>query len=258
MKVVILAGGLGARLSEETTLKPKPMVEIGGKPMLWHILKIYSHYGFNEFVILLGYKGYMIKEYFCNYFIHENDIEIDIEKNKVNILNNASEPWKITLINTGEKTMTGGRIKKVQNLLDGKPFMLTYGDGVCDIPIDKLLEYHKTNGKTVTLSAVQQEGRFGSIELDNNNMISKFTEKPKNMGTLINGGFFVCEPQVFDHISDDDSISFEREPLESLAKSGELCAYRHNGFWKCMDTLRDKKTLNTLWNKEIAPWKIWT
>jgi glucose-1-phosphate cytidylyltransferase len=257
VKVLLLAGGYGARLSEETDIRPKPMVEIGGKPILWHIMKIYSSYGFNDFVILLGYKGYLIKEYFANYFLHQSDICIDLSTNNIEILNNCCEPWKVTLLDTGLETMTGGRIKRTQGIVGDETFMLTYGDGVADIDIGELLTFHKSHGKAITMTSVQPEGRFGALNVENNHQVSHFIEKPPGDGVLINGGFFVCEPKVFDCITEGDATVFERNPLERLAHSRELYAYRHTGFWKCMDTLRDKKQLNDMWNEGKAPWKIW-
>jgi glucose-1-phosphate cytidylyltransferase len=256
MKVLILAGGFGSRLSEETDIRPKPMVEIGGKPILWHIMKHYSFYGFNEFVILLGYKGYYIKEYFANYFLHQSDVTIDLSKNKIQVHNNASEPWKVTLLDTGLHTMTGGRVKRAKDFINNETFMLTYGDGVSDINLHQLLTFHKQHGKAITMTSVQPEGRFGALETDANNRVLSFMEKPKGDGSWINGGFFVCEPKVLDYIEADETI-FERDPLENLAKDGELFTYRHHGFWKCMDTLRDKNQLNELWNSNQAKWKIW-
>lgn len=257
MKVLILAGGLGSRLSEETTLKPKPMVEIGEKPILWHIMKIYSHYGFNEFIILCGYKGYMIKEFFAHYFLHTSDLTIDMETNTIKYHNSLAEPWKVTLIDTGLDTMTGGRIKKVQEYVGNEPFMLTYGDGVGDIDINDLLLTHQNNGKAITMTSVQPEGRFGSLVIDNDNKVSAFLEKPKGDGAWINAGFFVCQPEVFDSIPNGNEIIFEREPLESLAKAGELYTYKHHGFWKPMDTQRDKFQLEDLIEKGKAPWIKW-
>ena len=257
MKVLILAGGFGTRLSEETQNIPKPMVPIGNKPILWHIMKIYSSYGFNEFVILLGYKGYVIKEYFANYFLHQSDVAIDLKENNIEILNNTAEPWKVTMIDTGLHTMTGGRIKRVEELIGEEPFMLTYGDGVSDVDIKLLLETHKNHGKAITMTAVQPEGRFGSLKFIGGQQISSFQEKPKGDGTWINGGFFVCESKVFDYIKEGDKTIFERQPLEDLAKDGELFAYKHSGFWKPMDTLRDNKVLNSLWDKSEAKWKLW-
>lgn len=258
MKVLILAGGFGTRLSEETQNIPKPMVPIGNKPILWHIMKSYSHYGFNEFVILLGYKGYVIKEYFANYYLHQSDVTIDLKTNTLDILNNSAEPWKITLIDTGLHTMTGGRIKRVQDLVGNNPFMLTYGDGVSDINIKDLVAKHKAHGKAMTMTAVQPEGRFGSLKFSGDSKIDAFQEKPKGDGTWINAGFFVCEPQVFDYITEGDATVFEKAPLENLAKDGELHAFKHRGFWKPMDTLRDNKLLNELWSANKAHWKSWT
>lgn len=256
MKILILAGGLGSRLSEETELKPKPMVQIGGKPILWHIMKIYSQYGFNEFVILLGYKGYIIKEFFANYFLHQSDVTINLAENKMMIHNNTSEPWIVTLLDTGDHSMTGGRVKRAQSFVGNETFMLTYGDGVADIDINALLKFHKSHQKAITMTSVQPEGRFGSLQINENNCIEKFVEKPLGDGSWINGGFFVCEPKVFDYIDNDLTI-FERQPLENMAKDNELFAYKHQGFWKPMDTLRDKEYLNQLWEKNQAKWKIW-
>lgn len=256
MKVLILAGGLGSRLSEETIVKPKPMVEIGGKPILWHIMKIYSHYGFNDFIILLGYKGHIIKDYFTSYFIHNSDITIDVQNQKVNLLNNRAEPWKITLLDTGDETMTGGRIKKAAKFIDNEPFMLTYGDGVSDININNLVKFHENHGKLVTMTSVQPEGRFGSLVLNGNNEVLRFQEKMKGDGHWINAGFFVCEPKVMDYIDDDTTI-FERKPLEQLAIEKQLITYKHTGFWKPMDTQKDKIQLNELIEHKIAPWMIW-
>ncbi len=256
MKVLILAGGIGSRLSEETTLKPKPMVEIGGKPILWHIMKIYSYFGLNEFVILCGYKGYMIKEYFSNYYRHHADLTIDLENNRTEYHRIIAEPWKVTLIDTGLKTMTGGRIKRVKDYIGNETFMLTYGDGIADVDISELLRYHRAHGKMVTITAVQPEGRFGAMQINELQMVQKFQEKPKGDRAWINGGFFVCEPEIFDFINDDTTI-FEREPLEKIANNNELFAYKHEGFWKPMDTLRDKKQLEELIEKNMAPWIKW-
>jgi len=256
MKAVILAGGLGSRLSEETDLRPKPMVEIGGKPILWHIMKIYSHYGLNDFIICLGYKGYVIKEYFVNYFLHQSDVTIDLKKNTMEVHDCKAEPWKITLIDTGLNTMTGGRIRRVREYIDTDTFMLTYGDGVADINIHALLEFHKKHGKRATITSVQPSGRFGALQLDDNNNVISFLEKPKGDGAFINGGFFVLEPQVIDYIKGDETL-WEKEPLEKLAQESQLVAYRHDGFWKPMDTLRDKKELEDLWNFGKADWKVW-
>lgn len=257
MKVLILAGGLGSRLSEETTLKPKPMVEIGGKPILWHIMKIYSFYGFNEFIIMCGYKGYMIKEYFANYYSHMSDMTIDMQTNSITHHKNNAEPWKVTLVDTGLETMTGGRIKKVRDYIGNEPFMLTYGDGVSDVNINELLEFHRKHGKTITMTSVQPEGRFGSLVINSNQQVMSFQEKPKGDGAWINAGFFVCQPEVFDFIPDGDQVIFERKPLESLAEAGELLTYKHDGFWKPMDTQRDKTQLEELIEKGSAPWMKW-
>ena len=257
MKVLILAGGLGSRLSEETNLKPKPMVEIGGKPILWHIMKIYSSYGFNDFIILCGYKGYMIKEYFANYFNHMSDMTIDMTTNTITHLKNHAEPWKVTLVDTGLNTMTGGRIKRVQNYIGNEPFMLTYGDGVGDINITDLVNYHKQHGKLITMTSVQPEGKFGALTVDSNNNILAFQEKPKGDGSWINAGFFVCQPEVFDYISGGDDTFFEQEPLENLAKDRQLVTKKHYGFWKPMDTLRDKTQLEEMIESGVAPWKKW-
>jgi glucose-1-phosphate cytidylyltransferase len=256
MKVVILAGGIGSRLSEETILKPKPMVEIGGKPILWHIMKTYSYYGFNDFIILCGYKGYMIKEYFSNYNIHMSDMTVDLANNTVDFHAIHSEPWKVTLIDTGAETMTGGRIKKIEKYLENKPFMLTYGDGVSDVDINKLLETHQKHGKSITITAVQPEGRFGSLVIDDMNKVTNFIEKPKGDNVWINGGYFVCEPKILSYIKDDTTI-FERDPLENLSKAGELYTYKHYGFWKPMDTLRDKYQLEEFIESKNAPWIKW-
>jgi glucose-1-phosphate cytidylyltransferase len=256
MKVLILAGGLGSRLSEETTLKPKPMVELDGKPILWHVMKIYSSYGFNEFIILCGYKGYMIKEYFAHYFLHMADMTIDMTTNSITHHNNQAEPWKVTLVDTGLDTMTGGRIKRVKEYVGNEPFMLTYGDGVGDIDINKLVEFHKQHGKLMTMTSVLPEGRFGALEIEGSNKVISFQEKPKGDGSWINGGFFVCQPEVMNFIAGDKTI-FEREPLENLAKEGELFTYKHNGFWKPMDTLRDKNQLEEMIEKKTASWIKW-
>ena len=258
MKTLLLAGGFGTRISEETDLKPKPMITIGAKPILWHIMKIYSQYGYNDFVVLLGYKGYVIKEYFVNYFLHQNDISIDIANNKVEILNNKAEPWKITLLETGLETMTGGRIIQAKDIVGDEPFLLTYGDGVSDININELVAFHKTHGKSVTMTTVQPEGRFGGVDFksDDGN-VKSFIEKPKGDGGWINAGFFVCEPKAFDYISCGLQTIWEKEPLENLAKDGELFAYKHYGFWKPMDTLRDNKQLNEMWDSNRAAWKTW-
>tara|TARA_B100000795_G_C22751846_1_gene419776 strand:+ start:632 stop:1405 length:774 start_codon:yes stop_codon:yes gene_type:complete len=257
MKVLLLAGGFGTRLSEETDVRPKPMVEIGGKPILWHIMKIYSSYGFNEFVVLLGYKGYYIKEYFTNYFLHQADVTIDLKDNSLTVHNNSSEPWKITLIDTGLHTMTGGRIKKAQEFIGDNCFMMTYGDGVSDINIEELVEFHKAHGKAMTLSSVQPDGRFGALNIDNKNRINEFKEKPLGDGNWVNAGFFVCEPEVFDYIDNNEDEVFEEQPLQNLAKDGKLLTYKHNGFWQPMDSLKDKGDLNKLWDDGSPPWKVW-
>ena len=257
MKVLILAGGLGSRLSEETSMKPKPMVEIGGKPILWHIMKIYSQYGFNEFIILCGYKGYMIKEYFANYYRHMSDMTIDMGTNTITHHANHAEPWKVTLVDTGVETMTGGRIRKVKDYVGNEPFMLTYGDGVGDVDIHQLVKFHQQHNKAITMTAVQPEGRFGSLQIDEAEKVTSFHEKPKGDGTWINAGFFVCQPEVFDYISDGDRTIFEREPLETLAKNEQLYTYKHRGFWKPMDTLRDKVQLDELIDSKTAPWIKW-
>lgn len=253
MKAVILAGGLGTRLSEETTVKPKPMVEIGGKPILWHIMKLYSHYGINDFVICLGYKGYIIKEYFANYFLHQSDVTIDMATNSMEIHRRQAEPWRVTLVDTGDTSMTGGRIKRVREYIDGT-FCVTYGDGVSDLDIGSLINYHKESGKIATVTAVRPTARFGGLQFDGN-IVSKFSEKPQEGEGWINGGFFVCEPQIFDYIDGDTTI-FEREPLERLASERELSAYRHDGFWQCMDTIRDRQYLEECW-ADNPRWKVW-
>lgn len=257
MKIVLLAGGLGTRLSEETELKPKPMVEIGGKPILWHIMKIYSSFGFNEFIVCCGYKGYVIKEYFANYFLHQADITVDLSKNNIDIHHSKAEPWKITMVDTGLNTMTGGRIKRVQEYIGNDTFMLTYGDGVCNININELLAFHKKHGKLATLTAVQTSGKFGALDLGGGEKVNSFMEKPKGDGTWINGGFFVLEPGIFDYINDGDNTIWERTPLENLTKNNELFAYKHPGFWRPMDTLRDKVELENMWNSQKCEWKLW-
>lgn len=257
MKVLILAGGIGSRLSEETILKPKPMVEIGGKPILWHIMKIYSFYGFNDFVILCGYKGDMIKSYFANYYRHMADITVDISNNTIDYHKNYAEPWKVTLIDTGLDTMTGGRIKRVKEYVGSGPFMLTYGDGVSDVDIHQLVRFHQQHGRVITMTAVQPEGRFGSLQIDETDKVSSFLEKPKGDGAWINAGFFICQPEVFDYIKGGDHTIFEREPLECLAKNDQLFTYKHYGFWKPMDTQRDKIQLEVLVKQGNAPWIRW-
>lgn len=256
MKAVILAGGLGTRLSEETSVRPKPMVEIGGKPILWHIMKLYSTHGIHDFVICLGYKGYVIKEYFANYFLHMSDVTFDMANNRMDVHHNMAEPWRVTLVDTGDATMTGGRLKRVRKYLEDDPaFCFTYGDGVGDVDIRKSLEFHRRHGKLATMTATQPPGRFGSIEM-RGDVVHSFTEKPHGEGGWINGGFFVLSPRVIDFIDDDNTI-WERKPLEALAARGELQAYRHEGFWQPMDTLRDKQHLEALWQSAKAPWKLW-
>lgn len=256
MKVVILAGGYGTRLSEETVLKPKPMVEIGNMPILWHIMKIYSQYGYNEFIICLGYKGYAIKEFFYNYFLHKSDVIIDLAKNEVDYHKSSSENWKVTLIDTGIDTLTGGRIKRIKDYTNNEPFLLTYGDGVSDINIKQLVEDHRASNQLCTVSAVPSPGRFGMLDINDQGSVGSFIEKPTGQGAYINGGFFVCEQGVFDYLENDTTI-FERTPLERLSKDGQLNAFKHNGFWKPMDMLRDKNELEKLWENNQAPWKIW-
>ncbi|WP_332445853.1 glucose-1-phosphate cytidylyltransferase [Sphaerochaeta sp.] len=257
MKVVILAGGMGTRITEETEARPKPLVEIGGYPILWHIMKIYSHYGFNEFIICCGYKGYAIKDYFHNFYLHNTDVTFDLSQNEVTYHHSACEPWKVTLVDTGLSTMTGGRIKQIQPYVGEETFMLTYGDGVGNIDIHELVQFHKKNGRLATLTAVQPHGRFGAIEMDAGNLVASFQEKPAGDGAWINAGFFVLEPGIFDYIKDGDSTIWERAPLENLAKDQQLDAYNHTDFWRPMDTLRDKIELEKYWNSDNAPWKIW-
>lgn len=257
MKVVILAGGLGTRLSEETKFVPKPMVEIGGKPILWHIMKTYSFFGFNDFIILTGYKSHIIKDYFVNYYQRYSDITVDMLNNSVEIHRTQTEPWKVTMLYTGENTMTGGRIKKAQKYIGNEPFLLTYGDGVCDVDINDVISQHKKMNRTVTMTAVQLSGRFGALVLKEDNIITSFKEKPKGDESWINGGYFVCNPEVFDYIPNGDDVIFERAPLENLAKDRELNAYKHNGFWRPMDTLKDKNELTELWKTGKAPWAKW-
>lgn len=255
MKVLILAGGVGSRLSEETVLKPKPMVEIGGHPILWHIMKMYSHYGFNDFVILTGYKSHVIKEYFVNYYQRYSDITVNMVTNEVTVHQTRQEPWTVTMLYTGQDTLTGGRIKKAAAYIGNEPFLLTYGDGVSDVDIPATIAAHKKSGKLITMTAVKPSGRFGALSIDANNTITSFQEKPQGDGAWVNGGFFVCEPQVLDYIKGD--VYFEQAPLEKLAQEGQLHAYKHNGFWQPMDTLKDKKLLTDLWYSGQAPWKKW-
>lgn len=257
MKVVLLAGGLGTRLSEETTIKPKPMVEIGGMPILWHIMKIYSAHGYNDFIVCLGYKGYVIKEFFSNYFLHKSDVTIDLKNNSIEVHDSQAEPWKITLVDTGNDSMTGGRIKRIQPYINNETFMLTYGDGVGTIDIGRLVKYHKEHGRLCTVTSVQPQGRFGSLNILEDSSVHSFMEKPKGDGSWINGGYFVCEPQVFDYIKDGDSTIWEKAPMESIAKDGQMNAFKHDGFWRPMDTLKDKHDLNDMWTENKAPWKIW-
>ena len=257
MKAVILAGGLGTRLSEETTVKPKPMVEIGSMPILWHIMKIYSHHNINDFVICCGYKGFVIKEFFNNYFLRSSDVTFDMSNNTMEVHNATSEPWKVTLVDTGDETLTGGRLKRVSEYVKDEPFCFTYGDGVSDVDITKLIEFHKSQDTLVTLTAVQQPGRFGAISLaEEQTRIDNFHEKPRGDGAWINGGFFVVDPKALSYI-DDDSTTWEQEPLQGLARDGELSAFKHSGFWQPMDTLRDKHVLEQLWHNDEAPWKKW-
>jgi glucose-1-phosphate cytidylyltransferase len=256
MKVAILAGGLGTRLAEETSVRPKPMAEIGDRPVLWHIMKIYSAHGFNDFVVCLGYKGYMIKEYFNNYFLHNCDVTFDMRTHGMEVHQNANEPWHVTLVDTGADTMTGGRMKRVREYLGDEAFMLTYGDGVGDVDVTASLAFHRAHGKLATVTAVQPAGRFGSMELGDGDWVHRFQEKPEGDGGWINGGFFVLEPSVLDLI-ERDSTAWESEPMEALARAGELRAFKHRGFWQPMDTLRDKQHLDGLWNSGQAPWKTW-
>jgi len=256
MKAVILAGGLGTRISEETHLKPKPMINIGGKPILWHIMKTYSAYGINEFIICLGYKGYLIKEYFANYYLHMSDVTFDMENNSMQVHQNTVEPWKVTLIDTGEETSTGGRLKKVaSHLAPDEPFCFTYGDGLSNVDIGKLVKVHHSSGTLATVTAVQPPGRFGSLDLSGNKILA-FDEKPKGDGLWVNGGYFVLSPKVFDYIEGDATV-WEKEPLQHLAAEGDLTAFKHGGFWQPMDTLRDKVRLEELWKSGSAPWKVW-
>jgi glucose-1-phosphate cytidylyltransferase len=255
VKAVILAGGLGTRISEETAARPKPMIDIGGKPVLWHILKIYSHHGVNDFVICLGYRGYVIKEYFANYFLHQSDVTFDLSSNTMQVHHKHAEPWRVTLVDTGEHTQTGGRLKRVGDYLDGETFCFTYGDGVGDVDVSAVCAFHKEQGRLATMCAVQPPGRFGAIDIEDNR-ITRFEEKPQGDGSWINGGFFVLEPGVLQHIDGDDT-PWERQPLEALARREQLSAYVHRGFWQPMDTLRDKVRLEELWRSGQAPWKVW-
>ena len=255
MKVVILAGGFGTRISEETDVKPKPMIEIGGMPLLWHIMKSYSSYGINEFVICCGYKGYVVKEYFANYFLHMSDVTFDMKNNKMEVNQKFAESWKVTLVDTGLNTMTGGRLKKIQKYLDNETFCFTYGDGLADIDLKKLINFHKKNNSFATLTAVQPPGKYGALNLKKNK-VTKFEEKPAGDGSWINGGFFVLEPEIFNYLKNDSTV-WEKEPLEKMAKQNKVTAYKHSGFWQALDTLRDKNHLQSLWDSNKAPWKIW-
>lgn len=258
MKVLILAGGLGTRFSEQTEFIPKPMIPIGEHPILWHIMKIYSHYGFNDFIILLGYKGYVIKEYFANYFLHQSDVRIDIVNNQISYINNNAEPWKITMIDTGGNTMTGGRILRAKDYVGYEPFMVTYGDGVGNVDIKELIDFHQSHGKYVTMTSVKPEGRFGALEIDpSSGHISQFIEKPDGDDQWVNGGFFVCQPQIFEYLAEGDATVWEKAPLETLAKESQLVAYKHTGFWQPMDTQRDNTLLSQQWNRKEALWKVW-
>ena len=256
MKVVILAGGMGTRLSEETSTRPKPMVEIGGRPILWHIMKIYSTYGLSDFVICLGYKGYLIKEYFANYFLHNSDVTFDMTQNEQTVHQHTTEPWRVTLVDTGDETGTGGRLRKVREYLGDEDFCFTYGDGVSDIDIDKLVKFHRKHGKLATLTAIQPPSKYGVLVFNEHQVID-FDEKPHGRGGWINGGFFVLSPRAIDFI-DNDRVHWEHEPMKRLVDSGELCAYKHRGFWQCMDTLRDKNLLEHLWSTGDAPWRVWS
>jgi len=256
MKVVLLAGGFGTRLSEETDIKPKPMVEIGGKPILWHIMKLYSHYGFNEFIVCLGYKGYVIKEYFANYFLHMADVTFDMSNNSMTVHQKKAEPWKVTLVDTGANTMTGGRIKRVKDYVGNETFMATYGDGLSSQDLGALLKFHQSHGKIGTMTTVQPSGRFGAVDIDESSQINAFVEKPRGDGAWINAGFFVFEPKIFDYIEGDSTV-LERQPLEGLARDGQMSAFKHDGFWKPMDTLREKLEFEELWASGKAPWQVW-
>jgi len=255
MKAIILAGGLGTRISEESHLRPKPMIEIGGKPILWHIMKIYSHYGLRDFVIWLGDRGYVVKEYFANYFLHMSDVTFDMAHNQMEVHQKYAEPWRVTLVDTGEATLTGGRLKKVKEYVENETFCLTYGDGVSDLNIREEIAFHRKHGKLATVTAIQPPGRYGALNIDNEEVLN-FQEKPAGDGSWINGGFFVLEPQIFDYI-DNDQTSWEVEPLQQLASESQLMAYRHTGFWQAMDTLRDKNQLEEFW-KSVPPWKVWS
>jgi glucose-1-phosphate cytidylyltransferase len=256
MKVVLLAGGLGTRISEQSHLKPKPMIEIGERPILWHIMKYYSQYGFHDFVICLGYKQYIVKEFFADYFLHTSDVTFDLTNNSMEVHNNYSEPWKVTLVDTGLNTMTGGRIKRIQPYIGDEPFMLTYGDGVCDVDLSNLLDFHKSHGKTATMTTVNIAQLKGVLDINEDNVVNSFREKAETDASLINGGFMVLNPEIFSYIKDDTTI-LEQEPLQKLAQEGQLMSFHHNGFWQCMDTQREMKKLEDLWQSGKAPWKIW-
>ncbi|MEP4038500.1 glucose-1-phosphate cytidylyltransferase [Pseudophaeobacter sp.] len=255
VKAIILAGGLGTRISEESHLKPKPMIEIGGKPILWHIMKIYAHHSVTEFIVCCGYKGHLIKEYFANYFLHNSDITFDLSQNEMHVHRESTDPWKVTLVDTGELTMTGGRIKRVADYVDDT-FFLTYGDGVSDVNITELLAFHRGNSRAATVTAIQPSGRFGSLVIEDD-LVTKFQEKPKGDGQWVNGGFMVCEPSIFDRLANDETV-FEEEPLKGLAQDRQLSVYKHHGFWSAMDTLRDRNILEQLWAEKRAPWKLWS
>ena len=258
MKVVILAGGFGTRISEESHLRPKPMIEIGEEPILWHIMKMYSHYGFNDFIICLGYKGYIIKEYFADYYLHMSDVTFDFRNgNEMIVHQNVAEPWRVTLVDTGLYAQTGARIKRIQKYINEETFMLTYGDGVSSIDLSKLNKFHQEHDKIVTMTAVQPGGRFGVLDIGKDEQVNKFVEKSKEDGGWVNAGFMVLDYEVFDYLEEEEDLVFEKKPLEKLALDGQLMAYKHEGFWQCMDTMRDKQTLETLWTNKIAPWKKW-
>ncbi len=255
MKAVILAGGLGTRLAEETSVRPKPMVEVGGKPVLWHILKTYSHHGVNDFVVCLGYRGFVIKEYFANYFLHMSDVTFDLAENRMEVCHRHCEPWRVTLVNTGDDTQTGGRLRRVREYIDGETFCFTYGDGLSNVDVRALIDFHHTQGRAATVTAVQPAGRFGALDIEDQR-ITRFEEKPDGDGSWVNGGYFVLEPSVLERIAGDHSV-WEREPMEALAREGQLSAFAHRGFWQPMDTLRDKMKLEELWQSGAAPWKVW-
>lgn len=257
MKAVILAGGFGTRLSEETHMIPKPMVEIGDKPILWHIMKTYSHYGISDFVICCGYKGYVIKEWFANYFLHNSDVTVDLAKNSLEIHSSKSESWRVTLVDTGLHTMTGGRIKRIQSYVEDETFLLTYGDGLIDADLNEIREFHRQSRKMLTATAYRPSGKFGAIDIAEEGKVTAFTEKPAGESAWINAGFFVCEPEIFNYIKEGDHTVFERSPIENIAAGGKMMAFRHNGFWKPMDTLRDRVELNKMWESGNAPWKVW-